>query len=657
MKNWRPWILVTLITILLLMSSVLLLRQPILEYVINKVKVKFKDRFDATLVVGDAGFAGLKVFYLDDIALIPANGDTLLKIRHFEAKISFRKFLKFRPGFKELLVDTAVVSLVRRDSSDNYSFFFRKDIDATADTVRKGNDTGYDDRVLGVFQRINDIFNESITFRQFKVLYRRGSVEEMVSIPELYYDGNVFQSSVITSSKEGVNLWIVNGKADPGNSEYDFHVKRTRGDAFALPFFDLIDNFKVCFDSAHVQLKVAEESLVRLNGHFDVHKLMVSHWRIAPEDVHFPSMQFTMDAFADQDSIGLDTGTVFSMNKLPVSITASYSRKPDRRFRLKTGFRTKNAQDLFDAMPYGMFYTFRGFESSGELDYSLDFNLPIDQPENLVFDSDLKQKNFRVESYGTENFGKLNLPFSFLAMDGDRPVRSFVVGPENPYFTPLPFISPYLQNAVLTAEDPGFMQHGGFVQQAFRESIVTNLKQRRFARGGSTISMQLVKNVFLSRNKSVSRKIEEILIVWLIEKQRIVSKERMFEVYLNIIEWGPNVYGVGEAARFYFNKSPDELNLAESIFLASLIPSPKHFRYRFDENGQLKPYVAGFFKLVSERLAKREKITQEEADNLQADIRLSGAALEYVMPVDTLPVDTLELITVPIGLPEPPENK
>jgi hypothetical protein len=654
MKNWRPWILVILITLLLMMSSILLLRQPILEYVLNKIKDKVKDRFDATLVVGDAGFAGFKVFYLNDIALIPANGDTLLKIRHFEAKISFRKFLKFRPGFKELLVDTTEVNLIRRDSSDNFSFFFKRDKESPSDTLRKTNASGFNDRVMGIFQRVNDIFNESITFRQFKVTYRRGPIEEMVSIPELYYDGNVFQSSVITSSKEGVNLWLVKGEVDPGNNFYDFHVKRTRGDAFALPFFDLVDNFKFCFDSAHVQLSAEEKSLVRIKGHFDVHKLMVSHWRIAPEDVHFPSMQFSMNAFADHDSIGLENGTVFSMNKLPVNITASYIRNPERRLRLNTTFRTARAQDLFEAMPNGMFYTFRGFKASGELDYSLVFDVPLDHPENLVFDSELNRKNFRIENYGTENFGKLNLPFSFLAMDGDRPVRSFVVGPENPYFTPLPFVSTYLQNAVLTAEDPSFMQHGGFVQEAFRESIITNLKQRRFARGGSTISMQLVKNVFLSRNKSVSRKIEEVMIVWLIEKQRLVSKERMLEVYLNIIEWGPNVYGIGEAARFYFNKSPDELTLAESIFLASLIPSPKHFRYRFDESGQLKPSVAGFFKLVSGRMAKREKISQSEADNLQVDIRLSGAALEYVLPVDTIPIDTLDLIPVPVDLQEQP---
>jgi membrane peptidoglycan carboxypeptidase len=76
-------------------------------------------------------------------------------------------------------------------------------------------------------------------------------------------------------------------------------------------------------------------------------------------------------------------------------------------------------------------------------------------------------------------------------------------------------------------------------------------KTKKFSRGASTISMQLIKNVFLTREKTVSRKLEEILLVYILENNRIV-KERMLEVYFNIIEWGPNVYGIGEASRFYF---------------------------------------------------------------------------------------------------------
>jgi len=104
--------------------------------------------------------------------------------------------------------------------------------------------------------------------------------------------------------------------------------------------------------------------------------------------------------------------------------------------------------------------------------------------------------------------------------------------------------------------------------------MILNIKERRFARGGSTITMQLVKNVFLNRNKTIARKMEEILLVWLIENQQLCSKERMFEVYLNIIELGPHIYGANEAAHFYFNKDASKLTLPESIFIASIIPRP-----------------------------------------------------------------------------------
>lgn len=624
------------------MATVLLLRQPILDFVVNKAKVKFKEKFEVELKIKEAGFAGIRDIYFTGVSLVPANGDTLLRVKSVYARINMAKLLRLKLGFRELVIDTSHLSLVRRENGDNFSFLKKRDSDSTADTLTETNTSDYSDRFMGVLEKINDVFSERITFRQFKVSYQRGIMNEYVNIPELFFDGTVFQSSVITASKEGVNLWIVNGAADASNSTYDFRVKRTRGESYALPFIDLVDGFKVCFDSANVKLIAIEKSgSVEVNGVFKMHQLLVSHWRISPKEVHFPKMEFKMNAFVDNNSFGLGQGTLFTLNELPISITTSYARKPVRKFTIHSSFKTKNAQQVFDAMPNGMFYTFDGFKAKGGLKYELNCEIPIDDPSKIVFNSSLQKDKFQIVSYGTENFSKIVLPFSFIAMDGDRAIRSFTVGPENPYFTPIQFISPYLINAVLTAEDPSFMNHGGFVMDSFKESIATNIREKRFARGGSTISMQLVKNVFLSRNKSVSRKLEEVLIVWLIENQRLISKERMLEVYLNIIEWGPNVYGVGEASRFYFDKSPDELTLSESIFLASLIPSPKLYRYRFDAAGNLKPYVANFMKLVSNRLVIREKITQTEADSLSVNIQLAGPARNIFVVPDSSAVDSI----------------
>ena len=150
-------------------------------------------------------------------------------------------------------------------------------------------------------------------------------------------------------------------------------------------------------------------------------------------------------------------------------------------------------------------------------------------------------------------------------------------------------MSPYLKKCVLTSEDPSFMEHRGFINSAFKESITKNIKTKEFTRGASTISMQLVKNVFLTREKTLSRKLEEILLVYILENNHISSKDRMLEVYFNIIEWGPNVYGIAEASQFYFQKKPWDLNVNQCLFLAQIIPSPKGFMAKFDANNKLKP--------------------------------------------------------------------
>ena len=193
----------------------------------------------------------------------------------------------------------------------------------------------------------------------------------------------------------------------------------------------------------------------------------------------------------------------------------------------------------------------------------------------------------------------------------------------------------------MTSEDGGFYQHRGFLPDAFRESIITNIKERRFARGGSTISMQLVKNVFLSRNKTIARKLEEALIVWLIENQGLSTKDRMYEVYLNLIEWGPMVYGAGEASKYYFSKEPSKLTLAEAIFLASIIPRPKYFKYSFDENGHLRESNAGFFRLVAEKMLAKGWITPTDAETLVPDVGLKGPARLMLKTADPFPPDTL----------------
>jgi membrane peptidoglycan carboxypeptidase len=225
-------------------------------------------------------------------------------------------------------------------------------------------------------------------------------------------------------------------------------------------------------------------------------------------------------------------------------------------------------------------------------------------------------------------------------------VRSFAVGPNNPNFRSLSQITVLLQSTILLAEDDAFFYHKGFLIESIKYALAQDIKQHKLFRGGSTISQQLIKNVYLSHEKSIARKLEEVILVWLIESNRLVSKSRMYEVYLNIIEWGPGVYGANEAAHFYFNKDVAYLNPEECIFLASVIPSPRKFYYRFDKEGNLAPFMMAYFSDMSEKLAHRGLITVSENDPLALKLKITGPAKNFLQR-NIYSSDSIKIMDIP----------
>ncbi|MCC7403454.1 MAG: transglycosylase domain-containing protein [Bdellovibrionales bacterium] len=172
-------------------------------------------------------------------------------------------------------------------------------------------------------------------------------------------------------------------------------------------------------------------------------------------------------------------------------------------------------------------------------------------------------------------------------------------------------ISPYLVNAVVVSEDGGFYSHNGFDWFEIRESFSTNLKRGRLARGGSTITQQLAKNAFLDGEKSLVRKIREALLTHSIEST--LSKNEILERYLNVVEFGPDIYGIKRAAAYYFDKSPAQLNILESAFLAFLLPNPKA-HHRYFERGTLTDYARQRILSICLRLFRFGKIQKTDLE-------------------------------------------
>ncbi len=180
------------------------------------------------------------------------------------------------------------------------------------------------------------------------------------------------------------------------------------------------------------------------------------------------------------------------------------------------------------------------------------------------------------------------------------PVRKYV---------PLSQISSELRTAVIISEDDAFFEHSGINLTELKKAFQENLKKRRFARGASTITMQLARNAFLFKKKTIVRKIKEILLAKKIE--RIWGKKKIFEYYLNIAEWGENVYGIEAAAWYYFDKSASQLNLTEASLLAGILPNPILLN-PFDNWSGAKKRQSRVLKLM--KMAKL--ITNEEFESL-----------------------------------------
>ena len=162
-------------------------------------------------------------------------------------------------------------------------------------------------------------------------------------------------------------------------------------------------------------------------------------------------------------------------------------------------------------------------------------------------------------------------------------------------------ISDHLKKAVLLSEDASFFSHNGVDFGELKEAFKRDLETFSFKRGGSTITMQLAKNLYLNPAKNPLRKMKEIIIAWQLEQA--LSKTRIFEIYLNIVEWGPNIYGAEAGSRHYFGKSAANLNPLEAATLVALLPSPQTTREKS---------IVERRNLVLARLAEVGHVSEEE---------------------------------------------
>ena len=194
--------------------------------------------------------------------------------------------------------------------------------------------------------------------------------------------------------------------------------------------------------------------------------------------------------------------------------------------------------------------------------------------------------------------------------DGEEPtVFTRMVGPSDERFVSLEDMTPILPLAAMAQEDGGFRRHKGISLFHLRGSLVDNLKQGRFFRGGSTITMQLARNLFLNRRKTLSRKLEEIVVAWLLEQR--FDKDEIMTLYLNAVEFGPNIFGVYEGAQHYFGLHPMALSPPQAVWLVRLLPGPRLYYSQFEKK-KLRKSFAESINWLMRHMVRTEMMSEDQ---------------------------------------------
>lgn len=611
----RKWFIISIASLgsLILLGIIwgLSVRGAMLEKAVNQVKNKLKTDYQLNFQVQDYQFSGLSTVNFTKIRLTPDSLEQLAAIERFEVSVNLLPLLFGNVTIGDMVLDSADITLVKQgDSLANYDFLFRKK--QRVDSVEtKAKPVNFSERVDQLLKQVFQKIPRNLSMQQIRLSYQDSVSKQSIHIPAGNIARGKYDIDVFLNDRG--DQWNFKGKINSDKQTLDVTISAADKNT-EVPFLEHKYGLRVSFDELHFHLdqvsKKGTEAL-EIKGGWSTENLRVFHDRLSEEQLVLPAGLASGGLLISENTIELIKGTKVKVKDFVFEPQVKYAKKNGRIFNLAVHTGQFRAQDFFDALPKGLFENLDGIQVEGDMQYDMDFHVNLDYPDSLRFDSKVADQDLKIKKWGKADIAALNGPYRYQAFEDTVKMRDILLSKENPNFTPLAVVAPIVKKTVLNTEDPFFYEHNGFELEAFQLSILTNLKEKQFKRGASTISMQLIKNLYLNRNKTMMRKLEEILLVWLMEQSHTISKDRLLEIYLNIIEWGKNVYGISEAANYYFGKKPSELTIGESLYLSSIIPRPKTGLSSFDYTGHLKPWVLKHFNTYGSIMSKRNQLQQE----------------------------------------------
>ncbi|MBD3278077.1 MAG: hypothetical protein GF388_07245 [Candidatus Aegiribacteria sp.] len=322
-------------------------------------------------------------------------------------------------------------------------------------------------------------------------------------------------------------------------------------------------------------------------------------------------------------SVAVDSGRA-SFNDVPVYFSLNGEFCSDPRFSLQLWNDSLNGERLAASIPRELLGRLEGLELDGSASFRVLLEMDWGCPDSSDFQATVDVSDLRV-SYSPVSIGHLRYGGSCRMKDSWGHSRVITLDTlENDDFVEFDSLPPSFEGLLRCAEDATFRSHRGFCIYHIRNSIIANIQSGRFSRGGSTLTMQLARNLFLGREKTLARKVQEVFLTWRIESY--LSKDRMLEIYANIVELGPDVFGFQEAALYYFGEDLRELSTRQIAYLVSILPGPRLY-HRFYRSEDVPDYWESYLDRLLRISDSRGWINHDSA----------AAALKDTIRFDPLP--------------------
>ena len=325
---------------------------------------------------------------------------------------------------------------------------------------------------------------------------------------------------------------------------------------------------------------------LRLDGDLFVHNKLVAHrplsWRGLDLDVN---LAFVHD---QRGWTALIRRGQFKKRNIGLGIQGQLLLRADRTWKadLTARLPKRPCQDLLDALPSALIPVLEGMKLGGDLGGTLHFSADSRALEHLVASLQTSGRcRVLKDASAADPHELLRNDVSMTIQDAQGRRATLALGPRNPAYRPIQRLPAHLIRAFLITEDRRFFSHRGFDWEQIQRALAIDIQKHSVIKGASTISQQVVKNLYLTQHRTLSRKLQEAILTWRMEQ--IVPKRRILELYLNLVEMGPGLYGVTQGAHAYFHKPARFLTPLESMHLASITPAPRRYYRIFKSKGRV----------------------------------------------------------------------